>query len=193
MSIFSQEEIRDIIIAVVTLTVIFANPDFTLAHFAQSLVIVLLAFLLHEFAHKFAARRYGCIAFFKMWPFGILIGIVFMILGFKIAAPGAVVIYPYRFGRWKHERRNITIREMGIISASGVAVNLIIALVAVGIPISFFAQLATINAFLAFFNLVPIKPLDGSKIFTWKPWFWFFMQLVSVLLLISPLLLRVAA
>ena len=29
-------------------------------------------------------------------------------------------------------------------------------------------MLASLNAFLAFFNLLPIPPLDGSKIVTWK-------------------------
>lgn len=31
-----------------------------------------------------------------------------------------------------------------------------------------FLMLANLNAFLAFFNLLPIPPLDGSKILAWN-------------------------
>lgn len=183
MTIFSTEEIRDIAIAIAALTIIFAFPSYS--NIFEWLIIVVLAFLLHELAHKFVARKYGSLAFFKAWPFGILIGLVFMLLGLKFVAPGAVVIYPYRFGRWKHP--HVTLREMGIIAASGPAVNILLALIFVGLPGFFFSRLAFINAFLAFFNLLPVKPLDGSKVFAWKTWFWFAMQLISILLVIPIL------
>lgn len=179
---FSQEEIRDIAIALIALTVIFSYPN--LQTFATAFAIIVIAFLLHELAHKFVAQKYGSVAFFKIWPFGILIGLALMLVGIIFVAPGAVVIYGKRFGRWKYENTRATIREMGLVSVSGPLVNIFVALVSFGLPGFFFAQLAYINTFLAFFNLLPIKPLDGSKVFTWKPWFWLALQALSIIMLV---------
>ncbi len=183
MPAFSQQEIRDIAIALLVLTVIFSYV--ISLSFVESFVIIFVAFLLHELAHKFVAQKYGSVAFFKLWSFGIIIGIALMLVGIIFVAPGAVVIYGRKFGLWKREKSRTTIREMGIVSVSGPLVNIVFALVSLILPGIFFAHLAYINAFLAFFNLLPIKPLDGSKVFTWKPWFWLALQLLTILLIVT--------
>lgn len=205
---FSSDELRDIFIAIVSLTIIFAyNGD--LHQFADFLpsafVVVVTSFLLHELAHKFVAMRYGVKAFFKLWPFGVIIGLILMLIPpLKVVAPGAVVIYPQRFGRWKRRFQKysrfteITIKEIGIIAAVGPLVNIILAfaswsLLQLAFPgNSFLGYLVLINAWLAIVNLVPINPLDGAKIFTWKPWFWLVMIVVSAMFLLNavPLFFR---
>lgn len=188
----SRNELRDIIISVLAVTFIFAYPNLNLIPLYFAAVVI--AFLFHELAHRYTARKFGCFAVYKMWIQGILLGFVIALIGggFKFVAPGAVVIYPFIFGRWGFRRVHLTMTEMGIIAVSGIAVNLFFAILfrpLAGVlmmgGIDVFISLSFVNAFLAFFNLLPIPPLDGSKVFGWKPWLWFLMILTSILLILS--------
>jgi len=199
--LFSSDELRDIFVAIFTTTVIFAF-SLDMNRFVEAIpaafIVVVTSFLLHELAHKFVAIRYGVKAFFKLWPFGVIVGLIFMFIPpLKIVAPGAVVIYPQRFGRWKRRYEkysrftDITIKEIGIIAAVGPLVNIILAVGAWFLLESYFAGNAflnyfiLINSWLAIVNLIPIAPLDGAKIFTWKPWLWLVMMVLSGIFLLS--------
>jgi Zn-dependent protease len=178
---FKKEEVRDLIVSALVITLIFSFPY--LQNFFSYLAIIALSFILHELAHKFSAENFGCFAFYKIWPTGILFGLIFMFAGVKIVAPGAVVIYPFRFGRWKFKVRELTRKEEGIIAAAGPLVNLFFASLFLFSENPFILSLSYINAFLAFFNLLFIPPLDGSKIIQWKPLIWFLMFAASLALL----------
>lgn len=69
MKFFTNSELRDLIIAIVVLAVVFSFPDFNV--FVVSLIIVFFSYFVHELGHKFVARKFGCLATFKIWPFGI--------------------------------------------------------------------------------------------------------------------------
>jgi Zn-dependent protease len=139
-----------------------------------SLVLVLTAFVLHELAHKFAAQYYGLWAEFRASTWGLLGALgVSATFGIVVASPGAVVIMGPADDR-----------EAGIISVLGPIVNLALAAIAlplwlitdqpatfdVGLPrIGNVFQLALlVNVVLAAFNMLPIKPLDGSKVVRWS-------------------------
>jgi len=179
METFTKQEIRDIIISVIALIIIFSwkpfpNFGLNLSLIPYFVVIIVVAFLLHEMAHKFMARKFNMVAFYKMWPQGILFGLIFMILGLRFVAPGAVVVHPYRFGRWGFRRPTpeIASGEIGLIALAGPAVNLFFAIIFSLFNGFLFEQLTYINGWLALFNLLPIPPLDGSKVIIWKPWIW---------------------
>lgn len=189
METFTKEEIRDIIISVIALVIIFSwkpfpNFGLNLSLIPYSVVIIIVAFLLHEIAHKMMARKFNMAAFYKMWPQGILFGLIFMILGLKFVAPGAVVIHPYRFARWgfRRPRPEIATGEMGLIALAGPATNLFFAIIFSLFNGFLFEQLTFINAWLALFNLLPIPPLDGNKVLIWKPWIWGFCIAVALIL-----------
>lgn len=197
--LFSRDEFRDIIIAIAATTIIFAyngNVHNLASSIPAAFIVVVTSFLLHELAHKFVAMRYGVKAFFKLWPFGVVMGLIFMLIPpLKLVAPGSVVIYPQRFGRWKRRYEkysrftDITIKEIGIIAAVGPLVNIILAAASWVLVSSVFAgnsflnYLVLINSWLSIVNLIPINPLDGAKIFTWKPWFWLAMMALSIIFL----------
>ncbi len=136
----------------------------SLMWFLTSLVIVSVCFLLHELGHKYVAQRMGAWAEYRMFPQGLLLALLMSLFGFLFAAPGAVVIAGY-----VDEKRN------GQISMAGPLVNLVLG--AVFIVLLYFTTgrlnsiiylLAHFNVFLALFNLLPIPPLDGSKIYKWS-------------------------
>jgi len=192
---FSRVEMLHILISVAVLTVAFAISiiggignlaDIDMTAFAYilgaSLLAVASGFLLHELSHKSVAQRYGCEAEFRMNPMGLVIGLFTAFFGFLFALPGAVMIA----GR-------ITNRENGIISASGPVVNLIIGAICLAAVASMEREtllwliigiVAFINIWLAFFNLLPLSPLDGSKVVYWNMPVYISLMAVAVAMLV---------
>ena len=170
----SRVEIRDITAALVALTLGFwwviyvpggRGPWFYLGLAALSVVA---GFFIHEMSHKFVARRYGCWAEFRADYRGLGLMLVVAYFGFLFAAPGAVMI----FG-------NISREQNGKISLAGPGSNLLVALAC--LPFAFMPlagvsdligeiafRLYFFNVFLAAFNMIPVSPLDGSKIWRWS-------------------------
>ncbi|MDE1857198.1 MAG: site-2 protease family protein [Candidatus Micrarchaeota archaeon] len=146
---------------------------------------VTLSFILHELMHKFVAQHYGAIAGFRTSPMGLAITLITSAFGFMIGIPGATMIYAHNF----------TKRHNGIVSLAGPLTNLAVFAVflLIGIaanpPAASYMSLVIsftifINLFLAFFNMLPIFPLDGSKVFVWnKPVYFAMMALLIVLLI----------
>jgi len=177
---FSSTEKMHIIIAVSVLTIAFTilfSPltielvDDVWIGAGYSLLIsslaVITGFLFHELAHKFTAQRYGAWAEFRMYPLGLLLALIFSFAGFIFAAPGAVYI-----------QGMISRSQNAKISLSGPAMNLIVgaiftlawAVLPVGNLMGLGLRIVgLVNLFLAAFNLLPVPPMDGSKIFRWNP------------------------
>jgi len=193
---FSRTEVTHIAIAMAVLTVAFAFvfvPRPPLEHLGAvvsniplSFLAIATAFFCHELAHKYMGQRYGYWSEFRMFPQGLLFALLLGVFaGIVFAAPGAVQI----FGRPNRE-------EGGKISAAGPATNVLIALVFTGVwlvsgglagEIALFV--ASINAFLAFFNLIPFGPLDGRKIMHWRAEVWGVLTALSVALFVTLLYL----
>ena len=174
---FSGTEVLHLAVSVLVLTVAFTlyseRPPLTrlwdvspLAALAAFLAMG-SGFVLHELAHKVVAQRYGHWAEFRAHFLGLLGSVLLAILGpILVAAPGAVLIQ----GR-------VTPKENGLISLVGPGTNLVIS--AVAFPFTLKANLdaglpfvmhsiATVNALLAIFNLIPLGPLDGRKVLAWN-------------------------
>ena len=183
---FTTIEIRDMTISVIAIALIFSYPNFF--NFPIFLVAVIIAFLFHELAHKFVAQKFGAAAYYKMWPHLLVLGLVTMFTPFKFLAPGAVVIQPYKFGRWGYRIKHLTHNELGLIAVSGILVNLFFALTFRLIDNQIFQLIALLNAWLALFNLLPFGPLDGRKVMRWNTMYWFILILISFLLVVSAFL-----
>ncbi len=199
MQLFSRTELRDIALAVLGLIVILAIhplPAFGInfSIIPTYFIGIVLGFIFHELAHKFVAKKFGVEAFFKLWPQGLGIGLLFAFLSpLKFLAPGAVVVYAHKFKRWHYRLdrvytsphgSGVSEAEMGWITTAGPLVNITFATLFSVFPDAISQQIAFINAWLAFFNLLPIPPLDGSKIFLWRGWLWLFLTIVAVALMI---------
>ncbi len=182
---FTLKEIAQLLLATIALIIIFSFQagGFDLENFYAYVIAVLTGFLLHELAHKYMASRFGCEAFFKIWPQGLVTGFLLMFFGIKCAAPGYISIFPYKFARWGFRRRHLTIREEGIIALSGLLVNLFFTILFFFIPANFAKIIALTNCWILVFNLIPIPPLDGSKILMWDHSIWVSLLILSCALL----------
>lgn len=186
-----SNEIFDIAVSVIALSVAFSIGR--MGYFPIILLTVGVGFVAHELAHRFVANHYGAKAYFRAWPEGLLLMFVMAWVTqgqFLFAAPGAVYIYS----------NYLTKRENGIISISGALMNCLLALLfliialAIGIGLSenpnaifsaeaFIAFGTYTNLYLAFFNMIPIPPLDGSKVIAWNFPIWAAFVLILVILL----------
>lgn len=184
---FSFIEIKEILISAFVLGFCFAwilrdDPSLIKYSFITVFVITLISigvsFIAHELAHKYIAQRYGCWAEFRMWETGLTLAFLMAItLKFVFAAPGAVYISSGFLG--------ISKKENGLISVAGPTTNLILALLFLPL-VNLSGFLGTlgyfgffVNAWLAFFNLIPFPPLDGSKVMAWSPRIWALVTLTA--------------
>jgi Zn-dependent protease len=189
--VFSALEVRDIAVAWLGLGVAFflsfVSQNFGIGNLPAAvsnapldaltilgieLVTVGSGFVLHELSHKFTAQRYGYWAEFRMWPLGLVFALVTSLLGIIFAAPGATYI----------SGMNISEAENGKISIAGPLTNVAVALCFLPIwlflsSMGFYWHLlgfegVFVNVFLAAFNLLPLMPLDGAKVFHWNKLIW---------------------
>ena len=172
---FSKIEIRDLVISVIVLSLVFSR--FNIPSLPLITLVVVLAFVLHELGHKFVAQKYGCTAEFRMWPMGLFLGVVTAALGgIVFAAPGAVMISPYSKDKFAFRIAHLREKEIGHISIAGPAINLAIGFASFALmifsPSSVLSTIAQISFFLALFNLIPFGPLDGRKILDWNKYIW---------------------
>ncbi|MDR3238601.1 MAG: site-2 protease family protein [Clostridiales bacterium] len=144
------------------------------------LPLLLLALPIHEFAHGFAAyklgdytaKQDGRLSFNPLRHLDLIGTILILRFGFGWAKP--VMVNPAYLKNPK--------RDMAIISFSGPLSNFILAFVSWMIlypiwvhlsnsgadtsMVNYFDRFAAINIGLGVFNMLPLPPLDGSKVFS---------------------------
>lgn len=150
-----------------------------------SFLAIGIGFVVHELAHRHIARRLGAFSRYKAWYLGLLVALLIAIAtrGRMIfAAPGAVEVYlPWYMPRAE-----------AAISFAGPLANIIVALVCLLLkyilPIAhiyeFIDIIAYVNCVLAFFNLLPIPPLDGYKVLRGFPILWVIFFALSITLFV---------
>ncbi|HLD10539.1 MAG TPA: hypothetical protein VJB89_00525 [Candidatus Nanoarchaeia archaeon] len=140
------------------------NSWFDWKLFKFSILVAAPAIILHEMGHKFIAILMGLEAHYEIWGMGLIIGLVLKIFnsGFMLLAPGYVTF------------TNATKIQIILTGAAGPFINLILWIGAfitlkykknlTRLSSLFLVYTSQINKWLFIFNMLPIPPLDGSKI-----------------------------
>jgi Zn-dependent protease len=149
-------------------------------HDSAAAVAVLAGFTVHEASHRIVARKGGMRAEFVATPEGLLLTVASAVFPIKILAPGYVEVWGYRLSpKW------------ALYSvAAGPLSNIILAAASLaalqaspqGALFDAIEHLGEINAWFAVFNLLPLNPLDGSKIFSYDKRIWLLLTVLALAL-----------
>jgi len=168
----SSMEIVYILISIVTLVLAFT---YFFGISDRGLIIgVVAGIIIHELSHKFTAQSMGFRSEYKLWEIGLVLVVAFAIATkgkFIFAAPGFVVT-----------RGMASIKERGIISFSAPFSNIILAVFFAMLSAPWAKSAALVNVFLGAFNLLPLGPLDGSKVLSWNGTVWVLSLLFCLVL-----------
>ena len=146
---------------------------------------ILLGFFVHEVSHRGIARWYGLYSEFRATITGLLVTVATgFIPGIVILAPGYVAVYSWGGGGRRGWIRSV---EAGPASNIILALALLASSLVLGGWAGYYLRvMASINAWIAFFNLLPVPPLDGAKIARADPGIWGLLLAVSLALLFYP-------
>lgn len=158
---------------------ISGNLGFTdaIVYVLSTLAVVFLTLPIHEFAHGFIADKLGdptprYQGRLTLNPFAHIDytgALCILLFGFGWAKPVQVNSYNFRNPK----------RDMALTALAGPVSNLILALISLILAnvvllitnslrfyyvMAFFLYIAQINVYLAVFNLIPVPPLDGSRL-----------------------------
>ncbi len=145
-----------------------------------SVIILIISVVIHEVAHGYAAYRLGDSTAYRagrlsLNPLVHLSWLGSVIIPFLLVASGSPVVFGYA-KPVPYNPYNLTNRRWGevIVALAGPASNLVLALIfgltlRTGLVVNsqmldIFVSIVIVNLALMVFNLVPIPPLDGSKV-----------------------------
>jgi len=197
----STDELRDLIVSILVLGFVFTlalfsggnpiryvlDPSF-LPHFLIATALAGVSLLAKELAQKATTRALEAHATYELWSPGIVISLLSSLLGVAFTAVSGVTIASEsteRYGRWQV---NLSVQQLGIIGAIGplmclslgMAFLMLRTLSPMVLGESLFVVAAEINAYLALFSMVPLRPVDGAKVLRWNMAIWAFTVLMCL-------------
>ncbi|RMD57611.1 peptidase M50 [Candidatus Woesearchaeota archaeon] len=165
---FKKKELKDLAKTWLAVATVFSIAYSGLSNFISffwiSLASAGVAVVVHELAHKWLAQKYGCKAQFKSHDGALIFSIALSTTGIILLAPGGVLV------------SGASRDQNGKIALAGPLSNIVLSLISLALfiiaPSLLFSFSFKVNALFAMFNLLPVRPLDGSSVFEWNKIAW---------------------
>jgi len=180
---FSKEEWLSFFIVVIGMAVIYSWNDwgvesfdfsFGLKNLLIAIVLIAITVFVHHAGQRMMALSLGLRAEQKLWWYGILIGLILVVVTngkIKFLAASGLVAYLLPIHRLGAFRYGPNLTTLSKIALAGPLANmffsaLVKSLEWVGLLSPYIGnKLFVLNIAFAAWNLLPIPPLDGSKVF----------------------------
>jgi len=184
--LFYRGELAELLAAVLAVFAVFAGDYAWRLSVPLALKLLAFSFVIyvpHELAHKFVALYYGFPARYRLDPLLLLLTLLSALpfVPVKFIVPGAVHIYAA-----PGYSKSID----GVISAAGPFVNVLLGFFAYALGLhrvaqfSWLCRVAWFSFWIAFFNLLPLGPLDGRKVLSWNPLAWIILTGSSLVMML---------
>lgn len=190
---FNPLEIRGIIAAVAAIAFIISfnewgrdKFDFAVGimNFLLSAVIVLVSFMVHNGAQRVWSLATGYQVEFKMSGIGLVLGVIFAFIAgffnssFWLIVPGGIMVHHLAGHRLGWFRYDINYWAISIITWSGCIATvffiMVLKLIGEVFPGAFIQKFIAFNIVYNIYSVLPIPPLDGSRIFFGSRWLYAF-------------------
>lgn len=191
-SLMDLSESKSIAVTILAISLVFGSEYLIIGEFIGFTIVSIIAsvsIIIHELSHKYTAIYLGCYSRYVLHPFGLILTLISAIpfMPIKVIMPGVTLVSLYTYDPFVVKRVN------GLTSSAGPLSNIVISLLAIvinGLSYSYIPLLwrtvlilmLRINSWIAFFNLLPIPPLDGSKVLVWNPVAWITLFILSIIL-----------
>lgn len=191
-TLMNLDEKLSILITMLSISLVFGSNYLLMGEFIGFIIVSLvtsLAVIVHELSHKYTAISLGCYSKYVLHPTGLVLTLVSAIpfMPIKIIMPGVTLVFPYTYDPYSLRRVN------GITSLAGPLSNILLAIFsAIAINVAYsqmplilklaLAVSLSVNSWIALFNLIPVPPLDGSKVISWNILVWLLLFALSLLL-----------
>ena len=184
---YSVDELKGLIISILVLAFIVSfkewgygdnfNAIVGLKNLFIAIILITITILIHDGAQRISALHSGFRIEYKMWWYGLLIGLILVFISkgnIWFLAPGGILFHHMATHRLGFFRYGVNIRSVGLITLIGPIANIIFAtLIKVSqVNLHLFSvdniilnKIFLINWVFAVWNLLPIPPLDGVKVF----------------------------
>lgn len=192
------KEWRGMLIAIVAVAFIISFNDWGsganvsvsegMMNWLLSGLIVAIVFLVHDFAQRFWALAIDFRKEYKMWGIGLVLGVVaaFLFRGeVWLIVPAGFIVHHMVSHRLGWFRYGINYFAIGMIALAGplalVVLLMILNLLSLQFAGPFLDKMMLVTAVYAITSMVPIPPLDGSKVYFASRMLYAFMMPVIVI------------
>ncbi|MFW9847400.1 MAG: AN1-type zinc finger domain-containing protein [Candidatus Thorarchaeota archaeon] len=157
--------------------------------FPLSMIFVFwVSFMIHEFAHKFTAQKYGMYAHFRMVTQGYYLSAIAILFAIPIFGTGVMQVGGAR-NMDEYAKSTVAGPLSNFIVAGSFFIAAELSVIITGslaFPVDFLIFYGIIlNSFLGLFNMIPIPGFDGSTVLRWNKPLWAILtvSLLSTLLI----------
>ncbi len=179
---FTRPEQKALLITIAVLTFITAFNDrsesFQFAHWFSNMLLVLImvvsTVLVHQLGYRLLAIKVGFQVEYQIWWFGLGAAVIACLItngNVLLLIPGGFIVHHLEVGRLFYFRYGINTFPVAMIALMGCLANIFFGTFLKQINIWFFAnsnlwldRYFVYNLLFAALNLLPIPPLDGSRV-----------------------------